>query len=165
MLYRVKQFVWAIKSNFEKIDDDFITQYLNKEEIKLFSRLNTSEQQHSIRVSKEAIRIINERNINLDINIVAKVTLLHDIGKQEYQLNVIEKSILVLLHKFTRGGLEKYSNIKSIDTYYNHSKKGANILRAFNYSDEFLEAIQKHHSINKTNNVLLDILREADNKN
>ena len=165
MLYRVKQFMWAIKSNFEKIDDDFIAQYLNKEEIKLFSKLNTSEQQHSIRVSRDAIKIVSERHINLDINTVAKVTLLHDIGKQEYHLNVIEKSVLVLLHKFTGGRLEKYSNIKAIDTYYNHSKKGFDILKNFNYSDEFLEAIQKHHASNKTNNILLEILREADNKN
>ena len=157
--------MWAIRSNFEKIDDDFIAQYLNKEEIKLFSKLNTSEQQHSIRVSKDAINLVNERNINLDITTVAKAALLHDIGKQEYHLNVIEKSILVLLHKVSRGGLKRYSNMKAIDIYYNHSKKGFDILKNFNYSDEFLEAIQKHHNSNKTNNVLLEIIREADNKN
>lgn len=165
MLYRGKQFMWAIKSNFEKIDDDFITQYLNKEEIKLFSKLNTGEQQHSIRVAKYAMKLVNERNIDLDINTVAKAALLHDIGKQGYHLNVIEKSILVLLHKATGGRMKNYSNIKAIDSYYNHSKKGFDILKDYNYSDEFLEAIQRHHSSRKTNNVLLELIRESDNKN
>lgn len=165
MFYRVKQFMWAIKSNFEKIDDDFITQYLNKEEIKFFSRLNTGEQQHCIRVAKEAIKLTTERNINLDINTVAKAALLHDIGKHGYHLNVVEKSILVLLNKATKGGIRRYSKIKAVDIYYNHSQKGFEILRDYSYSDEFLEAIQKHHNSDKTTNVLLDIIRESDNKN
>ena len=91
--------------------------------------------------------------------------LLHDVGKGEHNLNVIEKSIMVILNKMTNGKIKKYDNIKSIDIYYNHGEKGAKLLQSINsYDDKFLDVIKYHHMNNSmNNNELLDIIKESDN--
>ena len=122
------------------------------------------DKQHCIRVSKDAVRLSEGKNINL--NRVAKVALLHDIGKSEYSLNVIEKSILVILNKMTKGRLKKYNTIKAIDSYYYHAEKGANLLKHFNtYDKEFLDTVRYHHSNKISGSKLLDVIIESDNKN
>ncbi len=179
MLYRVKQVMWAISSNFKDIDYDYVNKYLNKNEVTLFNKLKHSEMHHCIRVCHDCLRINSENKLNVDKIILGKVALLHDIGKIEYKLNLIEKSLLVILNKVTRGGLKKFSSFKSVDIYYNHGIKGKSILLKEQnknkdnlhntYSEEFLDAIENHHSNisygNLSNNVLLRILVEADNIN
>lgn len=163
-LYRVKQFVWALKSLSEDIDTEYVNRFLNKREKDLFNKLKKTDKHHCIRVSKEAVNLSKGKEINL--NRVAKVALLHDIGKGEYGLNVIEKSVLVILNKMTKGKLKKYDSIKAIDSYYNHAEKGANLLKSFNtYDKEFLDTIRYHHSNKIQGNKLLEIIKESDNRN
>ena len=92
--------------------------------------------------------------------------LLHDIGKGEYGLNIVEKSVLVILNKVSKGKLKKYNTIKAVDSYYNHAEKGANLLKQFNvYDKEFLDTVRYHHNNNVVGNKLLEIIRESDNRN
>lgn len=163
-LYRVKQFVWAIKSLSEDIDTEYVNKFLNKKERNLFNRLKKIDKQHCIRVSKDAVSLSKDKNINS--NRVAKVALLHDIGKGEYGLNIIEKSILVILHKVSNGGLKRFDNFRAIDSYYNHAAKGANLLKKFNsYDKEFLDTVRYHHDNKIIGSKLLEIIRESDNRN
>jgi putative nucleotidyltransferase with HDIG domain len=163
-LYRVKQFIWALKAMRENIDVEYVNKYLNTNEKELFNKLKKTDKQHCIRVSKDVVKY--SKLANISTHRVAKVALLHDIGKGYYGLNIIEKSVLVILNKVTKGKLKKYNNIKAIDSYYNHAKKGADLLKKFNkYDKEFLDSIRYHHSNKKISNKLLDIIRESDNKN
>ena len=165
-LYRVKQFLWATGSYFKKVDTNYINKYLNDDEKKLFNRLNHNDQHHSVRVSKDAVEICKERNLKVDTNKIAKAALLHDVGKGEFGLNVIEKSALVLLNNITNVKIKKYKNIKQIDIYYNHAQKGADLLKKFDvYDKEFLDSIRYHHTNKAISNKLLDVIRESDNKN
>ena len=165
-LYRVNQFVWAAGSYFKKIDTEYVNKYLDKDEMKLFNKLNHNEKHHSIRVCKDALDICKKKNISLNTNRIAKAALLHDVGKGEFGLNLVEKSALVLLNKLTKGKIKKYNSIKQIDIYYNHAQKGADILKEFKtYDKEFLDSIRYHHSNKKISNELLDLIRESDNKN
>ena len=164
MLYRVKQFFWAIKSLSEDIDKDYVNKFLNKKEKRLFNRLKKMDKQHCIRVSKDAVILSKDKGLNAKR--VAKVALLHDIGKAEYRINIVEKSILVILNKLSKGNLKKFDNIKSVDAYYNHAEKGANVLKQFNiYDKEFLDTVRYHHNNNVVGNKLLEIIRESDNRN
>lgn len=101
MLYRVKQFFWAIKSLSEDIDKDYVNKFLNKKEKRLFNRLKKMDKQHCIRVSKDAVNLSKDKGLNTKR--VAKAALLHDIGKGEYGLNIVEKSVLVILNKVSKG--------------------------------------------------------------
>lgn len=167
MLYRVKQFLWAIGSHFKEVDYKYVDKFLDSKEKELFNKLKHNEKHHSIRVCKDAINILREKNIEIDDKKIAKLSLLHDIGKGEHSLNIFEKSTLVILNKITNGKLRRLDNIKNIDIYYNHGEKGARLLKEYNkYDKEFLEAIEFHHNDKFSgNNKLLDIIRESDNKN
>ncbi|GIM29393.1 phosphohydrolase [Clostridium polyendosporum] len=165
--YRIKQFWWAISCHFKKIDKNFINKYLNEEEKKIFNKLRKSDKHHSIRVSKDALAMleVSVDKESIDQDKFAKVALLHDIGKSEGSLNTIEKSIMVLLDKSTKGRIRKYNNIKVIDAYYNHAQKGVNILKKYNYSKDFLDVIEKHHTNVPIDNKMLKILKYSDDKN
>lgn len=164
MNYRVKQFIWAITSPIKKIDKEILNKYLNSEEKELFNKLSHSDKHHSIRVCKGALELAN-KNTEIDINRLAKVALLHDVGKAIYPLNAVEKSILVILHKISKGKLKNYTKYKKVDAYYNHPKKGVKILsKNGEYDYEFLEVVEKHHYKEIGNNIYLKIVKESDDK-
>lgn len=163
-VYRLKQFIWAVTSSFKSIDKPIIEKYLNNDEVQLFKRLRISEQQHSIRVCKEAL--IKSHNLNIDKNKLAKIALLHDIGKISGNLNVIDKSIIVILDKITNGNIKKYTYNRKVKNYYEHPKESLRLLKNINrYDYEFLEAIEKHHYRYKSNNKYLNIIKECDDNN
>lgn len=167
MVYRIKQFIWAIQSFYKSIDDEYIKRYLNKDEIKIFSLLKNSDKHHCIRVSKDVLNHLEKLDdVDIDKNTLIKLALLHDIGKIERPLNVVEKSIVVILDKLTKGRIKKYSNIQIIDIYYNHPKIGADILKKkCRYDKEFLKCIEEHHIKEVTSNKLIEIIKYYDNKN
>lgn len=161
-MYRVKQFIWACTASLSAIDYNLLNRYLNKKEKKLFKQLKVSEQQHSIRVCNKALEM-NKDFSNIDIGKLAKIALLHDVGKGSCSLNVFEKSIIVVLDKITKGKIEKINN-KKIDIYYNHPHESVKMLKKINkYDDEFLEAIENHHMNDLNNNKYLEILIKCDN--
>lgn len=163
-IYRVKQFIWAITAKFKPIDYKLTKKYLNENEQKIFNKLRDSEKQHSIRVCKEALEKCNAYKI--DRNKLAKIALLHDIGKIKGKLNIIDKSVIVILDKMTKGNLRRYEKNKKVDIYYNHPKKSVDILKEINrYDKEFLEAIEKHHYKKIGSNVYLKIIKECDDNN
>ena len=163
-MYRVKQFLWAIISFFKKIDDNILEKYLDSKEIELFMKLKKSEQYLSIRVCKDSLKMCEINNLNKYK--MAKISLLHDIGKIEGSLNVMEKSILVIMNKLTKGKMKNIKNNKKIDLYYNHPIKSVNILKDINkYDDEFLDAIKYHHSNELYENNYLKVLKICDEKN
>ena len=81
MIYRVKQFLWAIGSHFKEVDYKYVDKFLDSKEKELFNKLKHNEKHHSIRVCKDAINILREKNIEIDDKKIAKLSLLHDIGK------------------------------------------------------------------------------------
>ena len=117
MIYRIKQAIWAISSNFKEVDYTYINKYLDKNEVVLFKQLKRSEKYHCIRVCYHCLRTNSENKLNIDEVVLAKLALLHDIGKIDYGLNLIEKSILVILNKITKGALKNFSNSEDLATF------------------------------------------------
>ena len=160
MKYRIRQFLWAITAKFKKIDYTLLEQYLDTSEMSLFFQLKPSEIQHSIRVCKKAMVHYNDE---LDKNKLAKIALLHDVGKIDNSLNTIEKSILVILDKVTNGKIKKYKTSRIVDGYYNHPYKSVKLLTDLqDYDKEFLEAIQNHHYNKYIQNDYLEIIKLCD---
>lgn len=164
MKYRIKQFINAITAKITNEDMDFVHKYLTQEEIKLFEKLSVSEQKHCIMVAIDIKEACKEESLNEKRMI--KVALLHDIGKIKVRLTPIDKSVFVLLNKFSNGRLKNFDNIKKINVFYNHGKLGYELLKKYNYDEEFLELIKNHHSEEtEENNKELNILKKFDDKN
>lgn len=165
MFYRVRQFIWALSAYWKDIDYNFVNKHLDKDEKKLFNMLSKCDKYHCFRVAKDAEDLAyDEGKINKEDLI--KACLLHDIGKINKSPNPIEKGILVILDKVTSGRLRKFNGIKKIDVYYNHPIRGVEILEKNNkYTKDFMEAIEKHHLSEKTDNKILEIIKYCDNRN
>ncbi|MDF2883659.1 MAG: metal dependent phosphohydrolase [Clostridiaceae bacterium] len=165
-IYRFKQFYWAITAKVNKNDKNFIEENLNEIEKDLFFRLSKSDQKHSLRVAYKVKVLCKESNIS--DKILVKAALLHDIGKVECSLGVIDKSILVIADKILKGNLKKFKNIKKVNTYYNHAESGYEILKKYDYDKKFLNLIRNHHMTQNDCNAIdreLSILIKSDNEN
>jgi putative nucleotidyltransferase with HDIG domain len=136
---------------------------LNQNEINTFIKLKKSEQKHCINVSKDVAQICFNNNIKCDTLI--KVALLHDIGKINIKLNIIEKSLLVIVHAITKGKIIRVKKIKKIYRYYNHGKIGADILRNYGYDNRFLYLIENHHNKHISEDEELNIIKSCDDRN
>lgn len=158
-LYRIKQFYWAVTSTISSGDRDFVKEYLNEDEIKLFAKLAVYEQKHCIKIAQDIKKICstNERLI--------KAALLHDIGKVSRPLNLLEKSFVVVLDHLFRNKIKKYKNIKIIDSYYNHGENGYKILKGYGYDERLLYLVKNHHNNDIIGDKELNILKQYDNKN
>ena len=86
------------KTYLEKYIKEARLDLTDEDEKALFNRLNHNEKHHSIRVCKDALDICKNKKIPLSTNRIAKAALLHDVGKGEFGLNLVEKSTLVLLN-------------------------------------------------------------------
>lgn len=114
---RVKQFYVNVTDKMTEKDYDYANEILNKKELELFMKLSKSEQKHSIRIAKDIEFIIDnnetdDEEILKNRNLLMKSALLHDIGKITKRLNVIDKSIIVILNKLTKGKLKSIKTSK-----------------------------------------------------
>ncbi len=170
--YRIKQFYWAISSFFTKVDEKYLIRYLNKEERALFDKMTKVDRHHAIRVAKDAeayYESLKKYTDNMEISKedIIKLSLLHDVGKQVYPLNIIKKSIVVLLSKLTRDKIKRLTKFNAVYIYYYHPKEGIRLLKdlGYSYSSGFLYAVENHHELNAVETLPLRILKYADNRN
>ena len=165
---RVKQFYINVTDKMTKKDYDFVKSILTNKELELFMKLSKSEQKHCVRIAKDIENIIDNKEIeNYDIltnkNLLIKSALLHDIGKSKKRLNVIDKSIIVILNKLTNGKLKQIEKSKKIQCYYNHSIYGYEILKDMIDNEIILDIVKNHHS-NNTNKIV-SFFKEIDDRN
>ena len=162
---RVKQFYVNVTDKMTEKDYDYANEILNKKEFELFMKLSKSEQKHSIRIAKD-IEFIIDNNETDDKEILKNRNLLiksADIGKITKRLNVIDKSIIVILNKLTKGKLKSIKKSKKIQCYYNHSSYGYEILKDIIDDTVILDIVKNHHSDNSKN--LVNFFKQIDDKN
>ncbi|MGX4599717.1 HD domain-containing protein [Faecalimicrobium sp. JNUCC 81] len=165
---RVKQFYMNVTDVMKNEDYNYVTEILNKEELSLFTKLLKSEQKHCVRIAKDIEYIIDNKDIdNIEIinnkNRLIKAALLHDIGKTRKKLNVIDKSIIVILNKLTKGELIKFEKSKKVQCYYKHSEYSYEILKDMIDDNLILDVARNHHKENV--NEIVNFFKMIDDKN
>jgi hypothetical protein len=157
----VKQFIEGVRARLTPQDIYFIDKYLDDKEKGLFYSIPRYEQVHSLRVAREVLEESLKNDI-YDIYLI-KAALLHDIGKISGGLNLITKSIMVLLDNFAPCMLRKLKRTKSVNTYYNHPEIAATFLGEEN--EYLLFLIKNHHNYKISSDEKLKILQKADCNN
>ncbi|MEY8764555.1 MULTISPECIES: HD domain-containing protein [Clostridium] len=165
LFYRVKQFYWALTAELNDSDKNFIKVNLNENEFRLFNKLSLQERKHSVKVAYDVQKICNDKFKNIDVSLLLKAALLHDVGKVYTKLNILDKSLLVLGDKISKGRLKKFCNIKKIKVYYYHPKLGKELLENIEKNNELLYLVENHHNNRIKGNLNLDILRYCDKIN
>lgn len=164
ILNRLKQFYWGMNPKIQGSDVKFVNKILDENEKRIFLKLPNVEQKHAIRVARDIIKFQGNYK-NIDIDRLTKAALLHDIGKVDCKMNVIDKSIIVILDKITRGRIKRFCNIKKVDTYFNHGKKGYDILKDQVQDDKLLELVLNHHKKGMCEDEEMKLLKLSDDRN
>ena len=165
---RVKQFYINATDLMTNKDYEYVKIHLNNEEYDLFKKILKSEQKHSVRIAKE-IEYTIENNLVDDVdiiqskNLLIKAALLHDVGKSRQKVNIIEKSIIVILNKLTKGNLKNFKKSKKVQCYYNHSEYSYVLLKDIIKDDLILSIIRNHHK--NTDNKLTNFFKQIDDNN
>lgn len=161
MLYRLRQFFRPIFYSLTYDDKVFISKYLNEKEQRLFYRLPKYCQMHSLRVARDVLDESLKKGL-YDILLI-KAALLHDIGKIDCGFNIITNSILVIANKFFPSVLEKFKNIKVVNSYFNHAEIAISNIE---YEDFYIKyLILNHHNYLIKEDEKLKILQQCDCRN
>lgn len=171
LLYRFKQFWFALTSKMTEEDRLFVHQHLNIKEAALFFSLPEYEQKHGVVVAQkmlkeaEGIKMIDERKL-------VRLGLLHDIGKSAAKLSVWSKAILVILRRFIpplydrlaeMGINERSSKIfRRFYVHKHHGEIGAEILSKIAEEKEMVEEIRSHDRPSASHDVYMEFLDRAD---
>ena len=117
----------------------------------------------SLNIIKERLSKNNNTSSKGKIIVATVQGDIHDIGKITKRLNVIDKSIIVILNKLTKGKLKSIKTSKKIQCYYNHSNYGYEILKDIIDDTVILDIVKNHHSDNGNN--LVNFFKQIDDKN
>ena len=175
MFKRVKQVVAAVTATFTPEDQVFVSRYLNTAEQKLFFGMNLPDQRHVLNVAQTALQLAQHQQ-KIDINLLVKCALLHDVGKIKGDVSTIDKIITVMGHKLSPryakqwgrlGRGSKLDNIRhAFYIYFNHAERSAAMLKEIGVKTTIVKIIGKHHKAPADDDPLeLVILRKSDDLN
>jgi putative nucleotidyltransferase with HDIG domain len=153
-------------------DAAFARSYLNAEEVGLFNQLPTFEKKHSVVVAKKMLELALY-NPELDPRKLAKLGLLHDIGKVAERNSLVGKSLLVVIRFFFPWLYDRLADLgvrvrlfRKFFIHKHHGLVGAEMLAKIGVSGEFLMIIKKHdprvEPFAQDDPIELKILQQAD---
>lgn len=137
-------------SRYNRADEAFARSYLNIEEMALFNQLPGFEKKHAVVVARKMLAAVFGRP-EFDDRKIAKLGLLHDIGKILEKNTVLSKSMLVIIRFFSpalydrlaRSG-EKDPRFRRFYLHRHHGDAGARLLEKIGEPEEILSIIRQH---------------------
>lgn len=102
--YRVHQFWHTLFIKTDPEDYHQVQQRLTSAQYELFDKLQPAEKSHALVMYH---KLLQQGETQPDLLIAA---LLHDVGKQRYRLNPMERAMIVLAKAFIPGQVEHWGN-------------------------------------------------------
>lgn len=179
MIQRIRQFIRAITAHFRKTDREFVDFSIPEAGKVLFYTMHPVDQYHALQVARTAMKLweelSEEEQKETDRSFLLRCALLHDVGRVKGDLDIWGKVFCVLMvniaPEYARHGAERgaKNSLSVIDhalyVYFHHAEIGAAKLRAVGLSSE-AAIIAKHHQLVRAGDPLvLQLLREADERN
>ena len=99
MMQRVRQFFQAIRAQLSAADRCFIAEHLPEKVQPLFWGMTLPDQCHALRVARTAMALAEQKRLaGLDLALLLRASLLHDIGRQRGDMGTFDKVFAVLLY-------------------------------------------------------------------
>ncbi|SFL79527.1 HDIG domain-containing metalloprotein [Pelosinus propionicus] len=174
ILHRIKQVIAALNASITQKDKVFIERYLSSRAQSLFWAMNVPDQRHVLNVAYTSLRLAEYRK-DVNIELLIKCALLHDVGKVKGHISTADKIITVIGDYFCSSRLKKWSrqgrgnklaNLRhAFYVYFHHAAISAAMLKEIGESPKVIEIIAKHHKTPADDDPLeLTLLRESDSK-
>jgi len=171
LLYRAQQFWFAVASFMSDEDRNFARQYLNLKEAALFFSLPGFEQKHAVVVARKmrdegrGVRDVEERKL-------IRLGLLHDVGKAAERLSIVDKSVMVIAHRFLpklydglakKGENEKAASFfRKFYVHKHHGLIGGELLSRIGESADIVAEVKSHDRPYSSHDVYMRLLDAAD---
>lgn len=142
--YRVWQFWQSLKGPPDLAKWEKLGNLLSPQELFLFQRLPTPDQNHSLRVL-ESLQAAGETDLDL-----LKASLLHDIGKSLHPLNRWERVFAVLMLAFLPGKAREWGKLepgglhRALAVIHQHPSWGVELLREAGSSQQVIDLVRFH---------------------
>lgn len=175
MFNRIKQVFAALTARITQKDKKLVEQYLDSKAQKLFWNMNIPDQKHALHVAYTALQLA-EIHPQVNVELLIKGALLHDVGKRRGEISTYDKIITVIGHCLFPNWTQKWGRqgrgtmIKNLRhafyIYYHHAKHSAALLQEIGESSQLVEIVDKHHKAPADHDPLeLVLLRKADSMN
>ena len=175
MLQRVKQLWAALTAEISDSDKKYIRQLLEPDLQELFFAMTVGDQAHALRVARTAEELAGEKGMAVNLKLLKRCALLHDIGRGAEAGTPFAKTMAVLLKKYAAVWCERQAKLKPEDLqgywqriiwrHHHHAGLGAEILSSLGAVKE-AEVIALHHSKEQAGEIAeLKLLRLADEMN
>ena len=172
MIYRVQQLWWALQSKpLTPAERAEVAHHLTHLELQLFERFSWSDQAHALRV----LRLLQTEGHD-DPDLLA-AALLHDIGKTELSISVVDRCVVVLGSRLWPNRAKKWGETaqppyrwrKPFVLKMRHAEWGAQLAEKVGSSPLAIQLIRRHQdegvdATRSNEDRLLDWLQSADNR-
>ena len=165
---RVRQFCRAVTARVTADDRAFVARMLPEKALPLFYAMHRADQRHALNVAHTAAQLAAAETHPVDVPFLLRCALLHDVGRQRGDLDILGKVACVLLvHFFPRRARVWAERGQSqwLYIYFHHPAIGAARLRRIGLARE-AALIEQHHEAEKADDAIeLRLLRAADERN
>jgi putative nucleotidyltransferase with HDIG domain len=156
-------------------DKQFVNSYLDDPGRFLFYQMGKADQQHSLAVAKSILTNVAGTK-GLELNILVKAALLHDVGKVEGDFNFFSRVLVGFVKRIQPSWRDKYA-FRNPNTFWEkvrygfyvdlvHPARGAHMAKVFGIEREVVEMIRHHHDPPRQGqSPELTWLQTADSKN
>ncbi len=169
MMKRIRQFFHAVFAKVSAEDKLFLNQNLDKSQQALFFGMSVPDQCHALRTARTAIALAEK----LDLPLLTRCALLHDVGRRDGEFGIFWKCFAVLFDALFSSLAREYSDgahgdgtlHRKMRVYYHHAEIGADMLLREGLAAEE-EIVRRHHKAPAEDDPPeLRILRMADEMN
>ncbi len=179
VLHRINQFYRACRARIGEADRSFVASYLTEVEQALFFQMEKFDQRHCLDVARAALVMGKARGVGtLQLPLLVRGALLHDIGKVRGDLTVLARSLITVLQAVAPGWvrlLSAHGEAKQPPSFayacyvhLNHARRGAYMLSCFTAEPKLVQLVLHHHDTSDcvdSLQALLSILRHCDEAN
>lgn len=173
MMKRIRQFFHAVFAEVSTEDKAFLEQNLGMEQQALFFNMSVPDQCHALRTAHTAIALAENTAEKLDLPLLTRCALLHDVGRRDGEFGIFWKCFAVLFAVLFPSQSQAYGDNahddgvlhRKMHVYYHHAEIGADMLLREGFTAE-AEIVGKHHKTPAEDDPPeLRILRMADEMN
>lgn len=172
LLHRIQQFYSALIAEVKADEIEFVRRYLNSLEQGLFFQMSVVDQRHALDATYIAIELAAMRQIKDDL-LLTRAALLHDIGKKDGELTMLDRTLVVLFQRFWprqmeawalegRGGFIR-NRRHAFFIAVNHGMRGAMALEKIGCDAGVVRLVRDHHRPG-IDDWRMSILQEADRR-